>query len=81
MEALPGQLRLDPDMLDLTHDQIGPGYGHRTEAAAHAASVAAQESLSLDPVYSAKAMAGLLALREEGQLGNPALFVHTDGPR
>jgi D-cysteine desulfhydrase len=76
-----GRLRLEPDMLDLTHDQIGAGYGHPTEAAAGAAALAAEERLALDPVYTAKAMAGLLALRGEGRLGGPVLFVHTDGPR
>jgi D-cysteine desulfhydrase len=76
-----GQLQLDPDMLDLTRDQIGVGYGHRTEAGEGAAALAAEERLALDPVYTAKAMAGLLALREEGRLGDPVLFLHTDGPR
>lgn len=76
-----GQLELGPGMLDLTRDQIGAGYGHSTEAAARAAALAAEERLSLDPVYTAKAMAGLLALREEGRLEGPVLFVHTDGPR
>ena len=75
------QLRLEPDMLDLTRDQIGAGYGHPTEAAGRAADLAAKEQLSLDPVYTAKAMAGLSALREEGRLDDPVLFVHTDGPR
>jgi D-cysteine desulfhydrase len=68
-------------MLDLTHDQIGMGYGHPTETATRAAALAAEEGLPLDPVYTAKAMAGLLALRGEGRLGDPVLFVHTDGPR
>jgi D-cysteine desulfhydrase len=76
-----GQLRLESDMLDLTRDQIGDGYGHPTGAATRAADLAAEEQLSLDPVYTAKAMAGLLALRQEGHLGDPVLFVHTDGPR
>lgn len=76
-----GRLRLGPDMLDLTRDQIGAGYGHRTEAATAAAALAAEEQLALDPVYTAKAMAGLLALRAEGHLDSPVLFVHTDGPR
>lgn len=76
-----GALRLDPGMLDLTRDQIGAGYGHPTEAAGRAAALATEERLTLDPVYTAKAMAGLLALREEGRLGGPVLFVHTDGPR
>jgi D-cysteine desulfhydrase len=76
-----GTLRLEPDMLDLTREQIGVGYGHPTEAAEGATALAAEERLALDPVYTAKAMAGLLALREEGRLSGPTLFVHTDGPR
>ncbi len=76
-----GPLRLEPDMLDLTREEIGAGYGHPTEAATRAAARAAGERLPLDPVYTAKAMAGLLALRERGRLGEPVLFVHTDGPR
>jgi D-cysteine desulfhydrase len=76
-----GQLPIEPEMLDLTRDQIGAGYGHRTEAAAAAAASAAGEGLALDPVYTAKAMAGLLSLRKEGRLGDQVLFVHTDGPR
>lgn len=76
-----GQLQLEPDMLDLTRDQIGAGYGHPTEAATRAAALAGEERLALDPVYTAKAMAGLLALRGEGRLSGPVLFIHTDGPR
>lgn len=76
-----GPLRLEPGMLDLTRDQIGAGYGYPTEAAERAAALAAEEGLSLDPVYTAKAMAGLLALRDEGRLDAPVLFVHTDGMR
>lgn len=75
------QNRLGPDMLDLTRDQIGAGYGHPTEAAARATALAAEDGLPLDPVYTAKAMAGLLGLRAKGRLGGPVLFVHTDGPR
>jgi D-cysteine desulfhydrase len=76
-----GPLRLEPDNFEVTRDHIGAGYGHPTEAAARATALAGEERLALDPVYTAKAMAGLLALRAEGRLGDPALFVHTDGPR
>jgi len=76
-----GPLRLGPDLLDLTRDQLGAGYGHPTAAAARAADLAAADGLTLDPVYTAKAMAGLLALRERDRLGEPVLFIHTDGPR
>jgi D-cysteine desulfhydrase len=76
-----GQLQLGPRMLDLTREQLGAGYGHSTAAAADAAARASGDGLALDPVYSAKAMAGLLARREQGRLDGPVLFVHTDGPR
>jgi len=76
-----GGPRLHPDGFDLTRAELGAGYGHPTEAAALAAERAAAEGLALDPVYTAKAMAGLLAWRGEGRLGGPVLFVHTDGPR
>jgi D-cysteine desulfhydrase len=76
-----GQLDLGPNMLDLTRDQLGAGYGHRTEAGERAAALTAEEGLALDPVYTAKAMAGLLALCAESRLDGPVLFVHTDGPR
>ena len=79
--ARPGRLDLGPEMLDLNREEIGAGYGHPTEAATGAAALAAEEGLSLDPVYTAKAMAGLLALRAKGRLRDPVLFVHTDGPR
>ena len=76
-----GHLRLEPEVLDLNRDQIGAGYGHPTETARCAAAQAAEDGLQLDPVYTAKAMAGLIALRAEGRLGDSALFIHTDGPR
>lgn len=76
-----GHLRLEPDMLDLNRDQIGAGYGHPTEAARRAAGSVAGAGLRLDPVYTAKAMAGLLAQRAEGRLAGSVLFIHTDGPR
>jgi D-cysteine desulfhydrase len=76
-----GRVDIGPEMLDLTRDQIGAGYGHPTESARAAAEQAIEDDLALDPVYTAKAMAGLLALREQGRLGDPVLFVLTDGPR
>src|SRR5262249_14099778 len=76
-----GPPRLEPEMLDLTHDPLGAGHGHPPEAAERATALAAGDGLALDPVYTAKAMAGLLALRDEGRLDDPVLFVHTDGIR
>jgi D-cysteine desulfhydrase len=73
--------QLDPGRLELTREEIGAGYGHRTEAGERGTAAAAADGLPLDPVYTAKAMAGLLALRDGGRLEEPALFIHTDGPR
>ena len=37
--------------------------------------------LELDPVYTAKAMAGMLSL-DDGRLGpGPVIFIDTNGPR
>ncbi len=77
-----GQLRLDPEKLIVVDDQIGAGYGHPSEAARQAKAIANDRAgLDLDPVYTAKAMAGLLALND-GRLGSgPVVFLETNGPR
>jgi D-cysteine desulfhydrase len=64
------------------HDRIGPGYGAPTAAAREALDLAARlEGLVLDPVYSGKAMAGLMAARREGRLrpDQKVVFFHTGG--
>ncbi len=78
--ALP-ELDLGGERLRMVEDQIGPGYGHPTAEAERAATAAFEKAeLRLDPVYTAKAMAGLLSL--EGELGpGPAVFIDTNGPR
>ena len=48
---------------------VGPGYGLVDDAARHAFKLAAKtEGLFLDPVYTSKAMAGLLAWAKDGRL-------------
>ncbi len=62
------------------HDRwLGAGYGHRTAAAEEAAALMRErEGIELDPVYTAKAVAGLLALDAEGAFGRgPVLYWHT----
>lgn len=40
------------------------------------------EGLTLDPVYTAKTMAAVLAMSRQGRFGaGPVLYLHTDGPR
>jgi D-cysteine desulfhydrase len=75
-----GGLRLDPAHLEVI-DRTGPGYGHRTPEGERARKAAAAAGLSLDPVYTAKAMAGLLDFADDRPNDGPLLFLHTDGPR
>jgi L-cysteate sulfo-lyase len=63
-------------------DYIGPGYGVPTAATIEAIRLAAlHEGLLLDPVYSGKAMAGLIDLCRKGFFtrGQNILFLHTGG--
>ncbi|PWW21631.1 D-cysteine desulfhydrase [Geodermatophilus normandii] len=71
-----------PGALRLRRDQVGDGYGARTDAAVTALGTAARtEALLLDPVYTAKALAGLAAAVADGSVrpGEPTVFVHTGG--
>jgi D-cysteine desulfhydrase len=76
--ALPAA-GVSPADLDAETEWLGDGYGHRTPEAEHTRAAASeQEGLELDPVYTAKAMTGLLALRERGRFGaGPVLFWQT----
>ena len=68
----------DPSALVIVRDQLGAGYGHATrESEAALQRAAGEEGLSLDPVYTSKAMAGALAFEGPG----PLLFLQTHGPR
>ena len=61
---------------------MGPGYGRMNSGTREAILLAAQkEALFCDPVYSGKAMAGMIALIREGRLrkGSHVLFWHTGG--
>lgn len=67
----------------LVHDgYVGPGYGLPTPGMYEAVALVAQtEGLLLDPVYTGKAMAGLIDLIRQGtfQRGQRVLFWHTGG--
>ncbi|MGH2979625.1 MAG: 1-aminocyclopropane-1-carboxylate deaminase/D-cysteine desulfhydrase [Solirubrobacterales bacterium] len=70
-----------PADIESEREWLGPGYGHRTPAAEHARDLARRrEGLELDPVYTGKAMAALMALRKRGSFGGgPVLYWHTYG--
>jgi L-cysteate sulfo-lyase len=63
-------------------DYVGPGYGQPTPGMTEAVLMLARlEGLLLDPVYSGKAMAGLIDLIRRGQIrkGETVVFLHTGG--
>ena len=63
-------------------DMCGPGYAiPSAEGNAAISLMAEREGLFLDPVYTGKAFAGLLAMAAEGAfgIGENVLFVHTGG--
>ncbi len=76
-EALP-----DEGELRLSGEQVGAGYEQMTEQARQAMLDGARcEGLILDPVYTAKAMAGLTAAVRAGEIqpGERTVFMHTGG--
>ncbi|WP_338675690.1 pyridoxal-phosphate dependent enzyme [Streptomyces sp. SCSIO 30461] len=82
--ADPAPVGLTPDDVTMVRDWLGPGYGHSTPEALTALRLAAdrQSRLGLEPVYTAKALAALIALADEGRFGGgPVLFLQTHGPR
>jgi D-cysteine desulfhydrase len=59
---------------------IGPGYGKASPEGDEATLLAARtEGLVLDPVFTAKAMAALIAEARAGRLTGPVVFLHTGG--
>ena len=61
---------------------VGEGYGIPAESTLEAISLAAEyEGILLDPVYSAKGMAGLIGLARQGffKPSDNVLFLHTGG--
>ena len=63
-------------------DYVGEGYGRPSPAAIEAIRLAARtEGLILDPVYTGKAMAGLIDHARAGRLGadDVVVFIHTGG--
>ena len=74
--------RQDQRALRLRTDQVGAGYGRLSEATAAAIRLTARtEGIVLDPTYTGRAMAGLIAAAADGDLGRDAsvVFWHTGG--
>jgi L-cysteate sulfo-lyase len=81
-ELIGIETRLKRDDLHITFDHIGPGYGKISESGLEAIQLVARtEAVLLDPVYSGKALAGLIANTRAGRLSprQNVVFIHTGG--
>lgn len=80
-ELLGADVQVDRSDFDL-RDMCGPGYAIPSEEGNAAVSLMAQEEgLFLDPVYTGKAFAGLIAMAREGAFKSSEriLFLHSGG--
>lgn len=81
-ELLGVSTRVSPADVGATDDYIGPGYGIVTDQSLEALRLCAQlEGLILDPVYTSKAMAGLIDHIRQGKVkkGERVIFLHSGG--
>jgi L-cysteate sulfo-lyase len=80
--ALLGQAgRVTREMVVADCDYVGDGYGLVDQGVIDALTLAARtDGIVLDPVYSGKAMKGLIALARAGRFqGETVVFLHTGG--
>lgn len=81
-ERLALDLPFGPDDVQIDDRHLGPGYGIPTHAEIEAIRLVAEmEGILLDPVYTGKAMGGLIDLIRRGEIrsGERVLFWHTGG--
>jgi 1-aminocyclopropane-1-carboxylate deaminase/D-cysteine desulfhydrase-like pyridoxal-dependent ACC family enzyme len=75
-------LRFERSDIDVTFDYLGPGYGKVSPGCLEAMALLARtEGILLDPIYSGKALAGLIDHVRRGKLTaeQNVVFVHTGG--
>jgi L-cysteate sulfo-lyase len=79
--GIAGLAAVDAGDIVLDGSQLGAGYGRRTEAADEATRMLARtEGILVDPIYTAKALAGLIGLARDGTLdGRRVVFWHAGG--
>jgi D-cysteine desulfhydrase len=76
------KLFVPEELIEVYDDYVGPGYAVPTPEMRKAVELLARkEGILLDPVYTGKAMAGLLDLAEKGAFGGAEtlVFLHTGG--
>jgi 1-aminocyclopropane-1-carboxylate deaminase/D-cysteine desulfhydrase-like pyridoxal-dependent ACC family enzyme len=72
-----GRARIASREVQVVSEQLGRGYGYPTEAGREAQALFARDGVALDPIYTAKAAAGLLALARHDPTPRRYLFWHT----
>jgi 1-aminocyclopropane-1-carboxylate deaminase/D-cysteine desulfhydrase-like pyridoxal-dependent ACC family enzyme len=73
-------LRVREDAVVLDDEHLGAGYGVPTPAGDAATSLLARtEGILVDPIYTAKALAGLIARVRDGRLSGDVVFWHAGG--
>jgi len=75
-------LTITPEEVTIYDDYIGEGYGIITDGCTRAINLVARtEGIFLDPVYTGKAMAGLIDLIHKGQFTakDTVVFIHSGG--
>jgi D-cysteine desulfhydrase len=81
LDGMP-DARVRPSDLQLDDGQVGAGYAAVTPAAREAMTLAARtEGIFLDPIYTARALAGLIARVGDGRIKRQdrTVFMHTGG--
>jgi L-cysteate sulfo-lyase len=79
---LAAAVAIEREHVEVLDGYVGPGYGLPTEAMREAVDLCAKlEGLLLDPVYTGKAMAGLIDLVQTGRFraDQNVVFIHTGG--
>lgn len=82
LDLLGVEARVPAEKVVAFDDYVGPGYSLPTDAMVEAVKMLAEtEGILLDPVYSGKAMSGLIDLARKGYFakGSKVLFLHTGG--
>jgi len=81
-EVLNIDFKVNPERIFSSSDYIGEGYGALSDKAREAIKLVAKtEGIFLDPVYTGKAMAGLIDHIKKGRLdhNDTVVFLHTGG--
>ncbi len=82
LQVLGLEMRVTEEEIHNDMRFVGPGYGIPTDACVEAVRLFARtEGVILDPIYTGKAAAGMLAHIREGRYGkdDTLVFVHTGG--